>query len=75
MAKIKSTSGTPWEIILKKSDTISAGVYEWTWDKTIPSIATPGSTAKVVVPIKVFDYLGGTLLSSDKKISNISIAP
>jgi len=74
-SKAKSTSGTVWETKLKKNDTLSAGTYEWTWDKTIPGTATPGSGAKLVVLIKMFDAPGGTLLSKEKKTSTFSIAP
>jgi len=74
-SKAKSTSGTVWKTELKKNATLSAGTYEWTWDKTIPGTATPGSGAKLVVLIKMLDAPGGTLLSKDKKTSTFSIAP
>jgi hypothetical protein len=75
-SKAKSTSGTVWKTPLDpKKLTLSAGTYEWTWDKTIPGTATPGSGAKLLVRIKMFDAPGGTLLSKDKKTSTFSIAP
>ena len=42
-SKAQSTSGTVWKTNLENKVTLSAGTYEWTWDKTIPGTATPGS--------------------------------
>jgi len=74
-SKAKSTSGTFWKTELLKKATLSAGTYEWTWDRTIPGTATPGSGAKLVVLIKMLDAPGGTVLSKEKKTSTFSIAP
>jgi hypothetical protein len=69
-----SASGSNWTTKLPKTDTLSAGTYEWTWDESIPSSATPFSDAKVTVLIKMFDQSGGTLLSKDKKSATFNIS-
>ncbi|MDY6836854.1 MAG: hypothetical protein SWH78_02670 [Thermodesulfobacteriota bacterium] len=75
-SKAKSTSGIFWKTELDpKKLTLSEGTYEWTWDEAIPGTATPGSGAKLVVLMKMFDAPGGTLLSKEKKTATFSIAP
>jgi len=59
---------------LGKNATLAPDTYEWTWDFTIPGTATLGSAATVTVKIMMWDYKGGTLLSSDKKSNNFYIS-
>jgi hypothetical protein len=67
-------SGTDWETKLQKKKTLSAGTYQWSFPKTIPGVADPGSGAKVVMQIRIFTGVGGTLLDKDKKYTTFSIA-
>jgi hypothetical protein len=73
-SKAMQTSGAAWSTPLGKTGTLAAGTHEWTWDKTIPPGATPGSGAKVTVRINMLTGSGGTLLDFDKKTYNFSIA-
>jgi hypothetical protein len=73
-SKAMQTSGAAWKTPLPKTGTLGDGTYEWTWDKTIPVAATPGSGAKVTVRINMLTGAGGTLLDFDKKTFNFSIA-
>jgi hypothetical protein len=74
-SKAMQTSGAAWSTLLGKTGTLAAGTHEWTWDKTIPAAATPGSGAKVTVRINMLTGSGGTLMDFDKKTYNFSIAP
>jgi hypothetical protein len=74
-SKAFNTSGADWERALWMTDTLSQGSYVWTWDKTIPSGATPGSGAKAKVMIKIFDAQGGNLIDRQSKSHVFSIAP
>ncbi|MBW2174171.1 MAG: hypothetical protein JRF64_05920, partial [Deltaproteobacteria bacterium] len=74
-SKAYNTSGADWEKKLKKSNTLSEGSYVWTWDKTIPTVATPGSEAKAKVQIKIFDAQGGNTIDKQTKFHTFSIAP
>ena len=74
-SKAFNTSGADWEIELRKTGTLSEGSYEWTWDETIPSVATPGSEAKAKVLIKIFDAKRGNLIDKQSKSHNFSITP
>jgi hypothetical protein len=69
----KNTSGTDWQKKYSKSQMLSAGDYEWMWNKTIPSTASHGSSAKVTITVKMFDSPGGTLIHSDKKTWDFNI--
>jgi hypothetical protein len=60
---------------LKKTDTLSAGTYEWAWAETIPLEATPGSGAEAKVQIKIFDAQGGNTIDKQSKFHTFSIAP
>ena len=75
VSKAKQTSGAAWSTLLGKTGTLAPGTYEWTWDKTIPLAATPGSGAKVTVRINMLTGSGGTLLDYDLKSNTFSIAP
>src|SRR3989304_2003635 len=68
-SKAVNTSGAAWTTKLPKNATLAPDTYEWTWDKTIPATATPGSGAKVTIKINMWDSSGGTLLDTDKKTS------
>jgi hypothetical protein len=57
---------------LSKSETLSAGTYEWTWSGTVPGSCT--GAAKVIVNIKMFDYEGGALRGGAKKIHKFTIS-
>jgi hypothetical protein len=61
-----SMPGTDWITGLSKQGTIAPDTYEVTWDETIPPDATPGSPAKLLIRIGIFDAPGGTLLESDE---------
>jgi hypothetical protein len=74
-SKSYETSGADWETRLKKTGTLSAGTHEWTWDKTIPGTATPGSGAEVKIQIRMWDAPGGTLIDKNLKKHTFSIAP
>jgi len=74
-SKAYNTSGADWEKKLKKTKTLSEGNYVWTWDKTIPTVATPGSQAKAKVQIKLFDVQRGNLIQKRSKFQTFSIAP
>jgi hypothetical protein len=74
-SKAMQTSGAAWSTPLGKTGTLAPGTHEWSWDKTIPLAATPGSGAKVTVRINMLTAAGGTLLDFDKKTYNFSIAP
>jgi hypothetical protein len=70
-----NTSGADWVTKLKKTDTLSAGTYEWAWAETIRLEATPGSGAKAKVLVKLFDVQGGNLIQKRSKFHTVSIAP
>ncbi len=70
-----NTSGADWYKRLKKTGILSAGGYEWTWDRRIPSVATPGSGARAKVLIKIFDFKGGNLIQKQSKFHTFSVAP
>jgi hypothetical protein len=74
-SKATNTSGSAWTTKLPKTGTLAPGTREWTWDKTIPAAASPGSNAKVTIRISMLTGSGGTLLDFDKKSANFSIAP
>jgi hypothetical protein len=74
-SKAVNTSGAAWTTQLGKNATLAPGTWEWTWDKTIPLAATSVSGAKVTIKINMWDFSGGTLLDTDLKTSNFSIAP
>jgi hypothetical protein len=68
-----NTSGTDWETNLQKHKTLSAGTYQWSVPKTIPAEADAGSGAKVVIQIRIYTGVGGTLLDNDKDFTTFSI--
>ncbi len=70
---VLNTSGTYWTQSFIKKETIDEGTYQWQWDKTIPNNATPGSTAKVKIVVKIFDKPLGTLLGTSKKTALFNI--
>lgn len=70
-SKAKSTSGASWVTKLSNTANLAAATYEWTWDEHVPPPpppgATPGSTAKVIMNILMYDSDGVTLISYGKK--------
>jgi hypothetical protein len=72
-SKAVNTSGAAWSTPLGKTGTLAPGTHEWTWNKTIPAAATPGSGAKVTVRINMLT--GTTLLDYDVQTILFSIAP
>ena len=70
-----SMPGTDWVTPLAKTASLPAGTYEWTADKTIPGTATPGSNAKLLIKMGMYDSPGGTLLYWDQFTSFFSIMP
>ena len=73
IGKAFNISGEDWETEFRRKKTLSEGIYHWKWDKTIPSYATTGSTAKVKIKVKMFDAPGGSLLSKDMKSKKFHI--
>lgn len=70
----KNTSGSAWSTTLSViSRTANAGIYSETWDSTIPSGATSGSSAKVTVTVKMRYTPSGTVISQDSKTSTFRI--
>ncbi|MBW1859520.1 MAG: cytochrome c3 family protein, partial [Deltaproteobacteria bacterium] len=52
--KAESTSGTYWKTdLVHPEESLGAGDYEWSWDETIPASADHGSTAQVIMRIKL----------------------
>ena len=74
-SKAFNTSGAAWSTPLGKTGTLAPGTHVWTWEKSIPGTATPGSGAKVTVRINMLTGSGGTLLGYDVKSILFSIAP
>jgi PKD repeat protein len=69
----RNITGPYWKQSFSKKSTIAEGTYHWTWDKTIPLTATPGSRAKVQIVVKIFDMPLGTLLGTSKKTAFFNI--
>lgn len=70
----KKTTGSAWSTALAViSRTTNAGIYAETWDKTVPSTATSGSSAKVTVTVKMRYTPSGTIISQDSLTSTFRI--
>lgn len=72
--KVRDSTGT---VIrrFKKEDILAPGSYWWTWDRTIPSTATPGSGAKVIATIEAYDAPGGTFINKATMRKKFTIKP
>jgi len=68
-----SMPGTDWITSLSRQGTIGSGTYHITSDKTIPGVADPGSPAKLLIRIFVYDTGSATLLDQDEQTWNFSI--
>jgi hypothetical protein len=64
----KNTSGAAWETPLDPiKEYLPAATYERSWVEDIPGTADLGSSAKVVITIKMLTAPGGTLLDQETK--------
>jgi hypothetical protein len=70
-AKVKDSAGNKMTA-LKKDETLMAATYDWMWSDTIATGDALG-TAKVIMPLKMFDYKGGNLLGDEKVIHKFQI--
>jgi hypothetical protein len=68
IAHAKSKTGVTWDQQLaSKSASLGQGEYDWYWQNTIPSYASPGSLAEVVITVRMLTKKGGTLLDKDTR--------
>jgi len=74
-SRATNTTGADWKTILPKTDTLSAGTHEWTWDESIPSAAIPFSEAEVTILVRMLDGAGGALLDKGKKTATFRVFP
>jgi hypothetical protein len=70
-----NASGADWQIKLTKSDTMAAGLHEWSWDAVIPPEAEAGSGAEVTIQLKISQAEGGDVIDQNKKSHAFSILP
>jgi hypothetical protein len=68
------TAIAKWKTSLADKDaTLSPGPTTWSWDETVPSDAAPG-TAKVVMKLKLFDYINGHELGLWKRVHKFIVS-
>jgi hypothetical protein len=70
-----ATSGTYWETPLSKLEELAPGIYHWSVDRTIPSGATPGSSARFRVELLMGASPTGPLLDAEMASTPFSIVP
>ncbi|MBW1860552.1 MAG: hypothetical protein JRI70_10940 [Deltaproteobacteria bacterium] len=71
--KAESTSGTPWthDDLSGREEEFVAGEHEWTWDRVVPTEASPGSTARVTMSIKLKFLPDGAIIRQGMHDFNI----
>jgi hypothetical protein len=62
-----NTSGVEWLTRLARSETLGAGIHEWSWDAAVPSAAEAGSSAEVTIQLKMYQAEGGEVIDQHKK--------
>jgi ferredoxin len=68
------TAIAKWKTPLADKDaTLSPGPTTWSWDETVPSDAVSG-TAKVIMKLKLFDYINGHELGLWKRVHKFIVS-